>query len=78
MGARKVQTLLVEKPEGQVPLRRPRRTRWDNINIDFQEIGLRGVIWFALAQDRDKWRAVGSSVMELQVSKNEENSWKSS
>jgi len=67
MGARKVQPLLVETPEGQVPLGRPRRIRWDNINIDFQEIELRDVIWFDLAQDTDKWRTSGSSVMELQV-----------
>jgi len=60
-----VQTLLEETPEGQVALGRPRRTRWDNINVDFKEIGLRGVIWFDLAQDRYKWRAVGSTVMEL-------------
>ena len=35
--------------------------------MGLQKIGRSGVVWFDLAQDRDKWRAVGNSVMELQV-----------
>ena len=58
---------LSETPEGQRPLGRPRRRWWDNINIDLQKIGMRGVIWFDLAQGRNMWLAVANSVMELHV-----------
>jgi hypothetical protein len=50
--------LLVGKPEGKRPLRRPRRRWADNIKIDLLEIGWGGVDWIGLAQDRDKWRAL--------------------
>jgi hypothetical protein len=46
--------ILVGKPEGKQPLGRP-RCRWvDNIKIDLREIGLDGVDWIDLAQDRDR------------------------
>lgn len=35
--------------------------------MELQKIGQRGMDWFDLAQERDKWRAVGNSVLELQV-----------
>jgi hypothetical protein len=38
-----------------------------SINMDLQKIGRREVDWFDLAQERDKWQAVGNSVMELQL-----------
>jgi hypothetical protein len=57
----------VEKPEGQGPLGRPRHRWWDSIKMDLQKIGRKGVDWFDLAQNRDKWRAVANSRMELQV-----------
>jgi hypothetical protein len=45
--------ILVGKPEGKRPLGRP-RFRWDdNIRIDLREIGLGGIDWIDLAQDRD-------------------------
>jgi hypothetical protein len=45
-----------------------RRHRWkDGIRIDLRETGLGGVDWIRLAQDRDRWRAVVSAVMNLQV-----------
>jgi hypothetical protein len=57
----------VGKPEGKRPLRRP-RSRWeDGIRMAFIEIGLGGVDWIRLAQDRDRWRAVVSKVMNLRV-----------
>jgi hypothetical protein len=67
---RKVYKLLVGKPEGKRPLGRPRRRWRDGIRIDFRETsfgGGGGVDWIRLAQDRDRWRAVVSAVMNLQV-----------
>jgi hypothetical protein len=62
-----VYKFLVGKPEGKRPLGRP-RCRWENgIRMDLGEIGLRGVDWIRLAQDRDRWRAVVSVVMNLRV-----------
>jgi hypothetical protein len=64
---RKVYKVLVGKPEGKRPLGRPRRRREDGIRMDLREIGLGGVDWIPLAQDRDRWRAVVSAVMNLRV-----------
>jgi hypothetical protein len=51
---RKVYKVLVGKPEGKKPLRRP-RCRWeDGIRMDLREIGLGGVDWIRLAQDTDQ------------------------
>jgi hypothetical protein len=64
---RKVYKVLVGKPEGKRPLGRPRR-RWEvGIRMDLREIGLGGVDWIRLVQDRDRWRAVVSAVMNLGV-----------
>jgi hypothetical protein len=64
---RKVYKVLVEKPEGKRPTERPRRRWEDGIRMDLREIGLGGVDWNRLAQDRDRWRAVVSAVMNLRV-----------
>jgi hypothetical protein len=64
---RKVYKVLVGKPEGKRPLERPRRRWEDGIRMDLREIGLRGVDWIRLAQDRDRWWAVVSAVMNLRV-----------
>jgi hypothetical protein len=57
---RKVYKVLVRKSEGKRPLGRPRR-RWEvGIRMVVREIGLGGVDWIRLAQDRDRWRAVGN------------------
>jgi hypothetical protein len=64
---RKVYKGLVGKPEGKRPLGRPRRRWEDEIIMDLREIGLGGVDWIRLAQDRDWWRAVVSAVMNLPV-----------
>jgi hypothetical protein len=64
---RRLYKVLVGKPEGKRPLGRP-RLRWENeIRMDLREIGLRGVDWIRLAQDRDLRRAVVSAVMNLRV-----------
>jgi hypothetical protein len=64
---RKVYKVLVGKPEGKRPLGRP-RSRWeDGIRIDLREFGLGDVDWIRLAQDRDRWRAAVSAVMNLRV-----------
>jgi hypothetical protein len=57
--------VLVGKPVGKRPLGRPRR-RWENnIRMDLQEVGLGYEDWIGLAQDRDRWRALVSAVMNL-------------
>ena len=54
------------KPEGKRPLGRP-RLRWeDNIKMDHQEVGWRGMGWIDLAQDRDRWQALVNALMNLQ------------
>jgi hypothetical protein len=59
--------LLVRKPEGKRPLRRPSRRWVDNITMDLGEVGWSDVDWIGLAQDRDKWRALVNAVMNLRV-----------
>jgi hypothetical protein len=63
----KLYKVLVGKPEGKRPLGRPRRRWEDGITMDLREIGLGGVDWIRLSQDRDRWRAVVSAVMNLRV-----------
>ena len=55
------------RPEGKIPLGRPRRRWEDNIKMDFQEVGCGGVDWIELNHDRDSWRAVVTAVMNLRV-----------
>ena len=55
------------KHEGKRPLGRPRRRWEDNIKMDLQEVGCRGVDWIELAQNRDRWRALVNAVMNLRV-----------
>ena len=61
--------VLVGKPERKRPLGRPRRRWEDNIKIDLQEVGGACGDWKELAQDRDRWRALVSTVMNLRVPK---------
>jgi hypothetical protein len=63
---RNVYRVLVGKPEGKGSLERPRRRWEDGIKMDLTEIGW-GVEWIQLAQDRDRWRAVVSAVMNPRV-----------
>ena len=61
-----VHRVLVGKPEGKRPWGRPRRSWEDNIKMDLQEVG-GGGDWMELAQDRDRWRALVNTVMNLRV-----------
>jgi hypothetical protein len=60
--------LWVGKLEGKRPLGRPRRRWVDNIRMDLGgEVGWGDVDWIGLAKDRNKWRAVVNSVLNLRV-----------
>jgi hypothetical protein len=59
--------VLVGKPEGRRPLGRPIRRWEDNIKMDFQEVGEGCGEWMEQAQDRDRWRALVSTIMNIRV-----------
>jgi hypothetical protein len=57
----------VGNPEGKRPLGRP-RSKWEkNIKIDIGEIEWGGVDWIDLPQDRDRWKALVNTIMNLRV-----------
>ena len=60
--------VLVGKPDCKRPLGRSRRRWEDNIKMDLQEVGRGCGGWMELAQDRDRWRALVSTVMDFRVS----------
>ena len=64
---RGVHKVLMGKPEGNRPLERPRRRWVDNIKIDLQKVGKGCGDWMELAQDRDRWWALVSTVMNFRV-----------
>ena len=64
---RVVYKVLMGKPEGKRPLGRLRRRWEDNIKMDLQEVGKGCEDWMELAQDRDGWRALVSTVMNFRV-----------
>jgi hypothetical protein len=64
---RNVYRVLMGKPEGKRPLGRQRRRLEDGIRMDLRDTGCGSVDWIQLAQDRDRWRAVVSTVMNLRV-----------
>jgi hypothetical protein len=55
------------KPEGKKPLGRPRRKWEDNIKMDLLEIGLGVMDWIDLPENRDQWRALVNTVMNLRI-----------
>jgi hypothetical protein len=59
--------ILVGKPEGKRQLGRPRRSWVDNIKMDIRERGLDGVDFIDMAHDRDQWRVLVSTVLNLRV-----------
>ena len=64
---RGVHKVLVGKAEGKRPLGRPRRRWEDNIKTDLHEVGRVCGDWMELAQDRDRWPALVSTVMNFGV-----------
>jgi hypothetical protein len=62
--------LLVGKPEGKRRLGRPEHSWVDNIKMDLREIGWDSMDWIDLAQDRDQWRALVNTTMNLLVPQN--------
>jgi hypothetical protein len=59
--------ILVGEPEGKRSLGSSRRRREDNIKMDLRETGWGGMDWIDLALDRDQWRALVNTVMNLRV-----------
>jgi hypothetical protein len=59
--------ILVKMPEGKRPLGRPRRRWVDNIKMGLREIEWDGVDWIDLAENRDQWKALMNTVMNLRV-----------
>jgi hypothetical protein len=59
--------ILVGKPEGKRPLGRPRRRWMDSIKMDLREIDGDDMDWIDLIQDRDRWRALVDTIMNLRV-----------
>jgi hypothetical protein len=64
---RGVHRVLVGKPEGKRPMGRPRRRWEDNVNMYLQEFGVGCGEWLESAQDRERWRALVSTVKNLRV-----------
>jgi hypothetical protein len=63
-----VYKLLVKKRERKRPLGRSRRRWVDNIRMDLGEVGWGDMDWIGLAKDRNRWRALVNSVLNLRVS----------
>ena len=66
---RGVHRVLVGKPEGKRPLGKPRHRWEDDIKMDLQEVGGGYGDWMELAKDRERWRALVSTVRNLRVPK---------
>jgi hypothetical protein len=67
MGERNAYRILVGKPKGKRALGITRRRWEDDIRVDLREIGWGGMDWIDLGQERDQWRALVNTVMNLCV-----------
>jgi hypothetical protein len=66
-GVRNAYKILIGKPVGKSPLGRSRRRCENNIRLYLTETGWEVVDWMHLAQDKDQWRALVNTVMNLRV-----------
>jgi hypothetical protein len=57
----------VGRPEGKIPLGRPRRRWVNNMKINLRETEWGGMDWIAVDMDMDQWRALVNKVMNLWV-----------
>jgi hypothetical protein len=64
---RNAYNVMVGRPEGRRPLGKSRHRWEDNIKMELQEVGLRGMDWNDLTQDRDRWQALANVVMNFWV-----------
>jgi hypothetical protein len=64
---RGVYRVLVGKPEGRRPLGRHKNRREDDIRMDLRKVGCKCVDWMEVVQNRDRWRALVSAVINLRV-----------
>jgi hypothetical protein len=64
---RNAQGILVEKPEDERPLGRTRRIWEDSIKVDINETRCENVDWIHLAHDRDQYRDLVNTVMNLRI-----------
>ena len=64
---RSVNRVLVGKSEGKKSLGRPRRRWEDNIKMNLQEVGCGSMNWICRAQDKDRWWAIVTAVMNIRV-----------
>jgi hypothetical protein len=65
----------VGKPEGKGSLGKPSRRWIGNVRMDLGEVGCGDVDWIGLAQDRNRWRALVNSVLNLRVPENAGKLW---
>ena len=56
-----------ENLKGKRPLGRPRRRWEDCIKTDLQEVGVGFGDWMELAQERERWQALVSTIMNFRV-----------
>jgi hypothetical protein len=59
--------ILVREPEGKTPIGRLRHRWEDNIKINLQEVGFEDADWIHLAENKSRWRALVSTVLNIQV-----------
>jgi hypothetical protein len=57
----------VGRPKGKIPIGSLRLRLEDNIKMDLLELGWGGMNWIDLAQDRDHWMTLVSTVINLRV-----------
>jgi hypothetical protein len=64
---RNLYRILVGKPEGKRQVERPIRRWVDNIKMNLREIGMDGMDWIDMAKDRDQWRVLVNTVINVPV-----------